>query len=304
MTPSFRSGFVTILGRPNVGKSTLVNRLVGHKVSIVTSRPQTTRTRVLGIVNRPDAQLVLIDTPGVHKDGTALGRQMGSEIAQALEGIDLLAVMIDAPRGMTPADRLVLERAAQFAGPKILLLNKIDGMAKPALLPLLETCAKEPGFAEMIPVSALTGDGVETVLQRMLAYLPEGEAHFPPDQFTDQPERFLAAEIVREKVMAATRQEVPHAVGVRVETFEEKKDLIHIVANIQVERESQKGIVIGRGGAMLKEIGTTARKELEGFFGVKVYLELRVAVQPDWREDAQRVRELDWRHQLEQMSEE
>ena len=192
MEQPFRSGFVAIVGRPNVGKSTLVNRLVGHKVSIVTSRPQTTRTRVLGIVNRPDAQLVLIDTPGMHKDGSALGRQMSSEIAQALEGIDLLAVMIDAPRGVTPADRLVFERATRFSGPVVLLLNKIDGMPKAALLPLLEACAKEAAFAEMIPVSALTGDGVQTVLERLLAYLPEGRPHFPEDQFTDQPERFLA----------------------------------------------------------------------------------------------------------------
>jgi GTP-binding protein Era len=293
---------VAILGRPNVGKSTLVNRLVGHKVSIVTSRPQTTRTRVLGIVNRPDAQMVLIDTPGVHKDGSALGRQMSSEIAQALDGIDLLAVMIDAPRRMTPADRLVIQRATQFSGPKILLLNKIDRMAKTALLPLLEACSKEAGFAEMIPISALGGDGVEVVLESFLSYLPEGEAHFPQDQYTDQPERFLAAEIVREKVMAATRQEVPHAVAVHVESFEDKKDLIRIVAEIQVERESQKGIVIGRGGAQLKEIGTNARKELEVFFGVKVYLELRVMVEPDWREDPQRVRQVDWRRDLEQMS--
>jgi GTPase len=304
MTLPFRSGFVTILGRPNVGKSTLINRLVGHKVSIVTSRPQTTRTRVLGIVNRPGAQLVLIDTPGVHKDGTALGRQMRGEIAQALEGIDLLAVMIDAPRGLTRADRLVLERAAQFSGPKILLLNKIDCMAKPALLPLLETCAKEAAFAEMIPVSALTGDGVDIVLERFLAHLPEGAAHFPADQFTDQPERFLAAEIVREKAMAATWQEVPHAVAVEIESYEDTPERIRIVANLQVERESQKGIVIGRGGAQLKEIGTAARKELEAFFGVKVYLELRVTVAPDWREDPQRVRQVDWRRQLEQLAEE
>ena len=302
MTQPFRSGFVTILGRPNVGKSTLINRLVGHKVSIVTPRPQTTRTRVLGIVNRPDAQLVLIDTPGVHKDGTALGRQMSSEISQALDGIDLLAVMIDAPRRLTQADRLVIQRAEQFSGPKILLLNKIDRMSKPALLPLLEACAKEIAFAEMIPISALTGDGVEAVLKTFLAHLPEGEPHFPQDQFTDQPERFLAGEIVREKVMAATWQEVPHAVAVGVESFEDKKGLIRIVANIQVERESQKGIVIGRGGAQLKEIGTEARKELEGFFGVKVYLELRVIVDENWREDPQRVREVDWRRQLERMS--
>jgi GTP-binding protein Era len=302
MTNSFRSGFVTILGRPNVGKSTLINRLVGHKVSIVTPRPQTTRTRVLGIVNRPDAQLVLIDTPGVHKDGSALGRQMSSEISQALDGIDLLAVMIDAPRGLTKADRLVIERAAQFAGPKLLLLNKIDRMSKPSLLPLLEACAKEPGFLEMIPISALTGDGVEIVLNRLLAHLPEGEPHFPQDQFTDQPDRFLAAEVVREKIMSATWQEVPHAVAVKVETFEEKKDLIRIVAEIHVERQSQKGIVIGRGGAQLKKIGTEARTELETFFGRKVYLELRVAVAEDWREDPQQVRDVDWRRQFEQMS--
>jgi GTP-binding protein Era len=229
---------------------------------------------------------------------------MNSEVAQAMEGIDLLVVIIDAPRGLTPADRLVLDRAAQFSGPKILLLNKIDCMSKPALLPLLEVCSKEPGFAEMIPISALTGDGMKIVLERLLAHLPKGQPHFPQDQFTDQPERFLAAEIVREKVMAGTRQEVPHAVGVRVDSFEDEKGLIRIVATVQVERESQKGIVIGRGGAKLKEAGTAARQELETFFGVKVYLELHVTVEPDWREDPHRVRELDWRHQLEQMSEE
>ena len=301
MASSFRSGFVAILGRPNVGKSTLTNRLVGHKVSIVTSRPQTTRTRILGIVNRPDAQLVLIDTPGIHRDRTALGRQMNAEIKQALEGIDVLAVMIDASQGLTPADRLVFERAARFAGPTILLLNKIDRIAKPALLPLLENCSRRAAFTEMIPVSALSGDGVERVLERFLAYLPEAEPHFPQDQFTDQPERFLAAEIVREKAMAATWHEVPHAVAVRIESFEDKKDLIRILATIQIERESQKGILIGRGGAQLKEIGTAARKELEAFFGVKVYLELRVKVERDWREDPQRVRQLDWRHELERM---
>ena len=301
VTSTFRSGFVAVLGRPNVGKSTLTNRLVGRKVSIVTSRPQTTRTRILGIVNRPDAQLVLIDTPGMHRDRSALGRQMNAEIKQALEGIDVLTVMIDASQGLTPADRQVFERASRFSGPKVLLLNKIDRMAKPALLPLLETCSRQAAFTEMIPISALAGDGVESVLERLLSYLPEGEPHFPQDQFTDQPERFLAAEIVREKAMAATRHEVPHAVAVRVESFEDKKDLIRIVANVQIERESQKGILIGRGGAQLKKIGTAARKELEAFFGVKVYLELRVKVERDWREDPQRVRQLDWRHELEQM---
>jgi GTPase len=302
MTAKFHSGFVAILGRPNVGKSTLVNRLVGHKVSIVTPRPQTTRTRVLGIVNRPEAQVVLIDTPGVHRDGTMLGRQMSSEIAQALVGIDLVAVLIDAPRGLTAADRLVVERAEEFTGPKILLLNKIDAMPKATLLPLLETCAKLSDFTEMIPVSALKGDGIDIVLQRMVSYLPEGEPHFPADQYTDQPERFLAAEIVREKAMTATWQEVPHALAVKVESFEETPKLIRIMGTVEVERESQKGIVIGRGGAMLKEIGTAARQELENVFGIKVYLELRVAVVPNWSEDPQHIRELNWRQQIEHLS--
>jgi GTPase len=302
MTEPFRSGFVAILGRPNVGKSTFVNRLVGQKVSIVTSKPQTTRTRVLGIVNRPGAQIVLIDTPGMHRDGTALGRQMSGEIAQALEGIDLLVVMIDAQRRVTPEDRQVFERARQFKGPVLLLLNKVDQTAKPVLLPLMENCAKEGEFAEMIPISALTGDGVKTVLEQITKYLPEGEPHFPEDQFTDQPERFLAAEIVREKIMAATRQEVPHAVAVRIEEYEEKPGLVRISAVIQVERESQKGIVIGRGGAQLKEAGTEARKELEQLLGVKIYLTMRVIVAEDWREDPRRVQELDWRHQLEHLS--
>jgi GTP-binding protein Era len=304
VTPAFRSGFVAILGRANVGKSTLTNRLVGQKVSIVTSHPQTTRNRILGIVNRPGAQVVLIDTPGVNRDSSALGRQMNAEIAEALEGIDVLIVMIDASRGLTPVDRAAFERAERFSGPKILLLNKIDRMSKPALLPLLETCGRENKFDEMIPVSALSGDGVDTVLKILLSRLPEGEPHFPPDQFTDQPERFLAAEIVREKVMSATRQEIPQAVGVQVQAYEDKKNLIRILATIQVERESQKGIVIGSAGARLKEIGTAARIELESFLGTKVYLELHVKVEAGWREDPQRVRRLNWRHDLEAGSEE
>lgn len=299
MKKTFRSGFVAVLGRPNTGKSTFVNRLVGQKVAIVTSRPQTTRNRILGIVNRPGAQVVLIDTPGIHRAGTMLGRQMMTEVAQALEGIDLIAVMIDASGGLTAGDRLTFEHAKQFRGPVFLLLNKIDRIAKPPLLPLLETCSKEFAFAEMIPVSALTGDGVELALQRFIAYFPEGEPYFPKDQVTDQPERFLAGEIIREKAMTGTRQEVPHAVAVRVESFEESKKLIRICAVISVEREGQKGILIGRGGEKLKAIGTEARQELEEILGVKVFLELRVRVDRDWRQDARMVQLLDWRRQLE-----
>ena len=301
MKNSFRSGFVAVLGRPNAGKSTFVNQLVGQKVAIVTSRPQTTRNRILGIVNRSQAQVVLIDTPGIHRASTVLGRQMMTEVSQATEGIDLMAVMIDASSGLTAADRLAFEHARPFRGPVFLLLNKIDRIAKPALLPLMESCSKEFSFAEMIPISALTGDGVELALGRLIAHLPEGDPYFPQDQFTDQPERFLAAEIIREKVMTSTRQEVPHAVAVRVEAFEESEKLIRIRANISVEREGQKGILIGRGGQRLKTIGTVARQELEEILGVKIFLELRVKVEREWRQNARIVQQLDWRRQLERL---
>jgi GTP-binding protein Era len=298
---AFRSGFVAVVGKPNAGKSTLVNRLVGQKVAIVTSRPQTTRNRILGIVNRPKAQVVLIDTPGIHRATTLLGRQMMAEVNQAVEGIDLLAVMVDASAGLTREDRLAFERARQFRRPVFLLLNKIDRIAKSALLPLIEACSKELSFAEIIPVSALTGDGIDLALERLIAHLPEGEPYFPKDQVTDQPERFLAAEIVREKAMTNTKQEVPHAVAVRIEAFEESQKLVRIGAIISVEREGQKGILIGSGGERLKAIGTAARLELEEILGVKVFLELRVKVDPDWRQDARRVQQLDWRRQLERL---
>lgn len=301
MNDSFCSGFVAVLGRPNAGKSTFVNRLVGQKVAIVTSRPQTTRNRILGIINRAHAQVVLIDTPGIHRARTLLGRQMMAEVSQALEGIDVLAVMMDATGGLTAADRLAFEHARQFRGPVFLLLNKIDRVAKLALLPLMEACSKEFSFTEMIPVSALTGDGVELALERLITHLPQGEPYFPKDQVTDQPERFLAAEIVREKVMANTKQEVPHAVAVRVEAFEESEKLIRVSASIFVEREGQKGILIGRGGEKLKAIGTAARQELEEILGVKIFLELRIKVQRDWRQDARIVQQLDWRRQLERL---
>jgi len=301
MKKEFRSGFVAVLGRANVGKSTFVNRLVGQKVAIVTPRPQTTRNRILGIINRPDAQVVLIDTPGIHRAGNLLGRQMMAEVTQAVEGIDVLAVMIDATGGLAAGDRLTLDRAKKFRGPVVLLLNKIDRVPKQRLLPLIEACSKEVSFTEIIPVSALTGDGVELAFERFVALLSEGQPYFPRDQVTDQPERFLAAEIIREKVMTHTKQEVPHAIAVKVEAFEEGAKLIRIRAGIYVEREGQKGILIGRGGEKLKLIGTEARKELEEILGVKVFLELRVKVERDWRENSRVVQQLDWRRQLERL---
>ncbi len=223
------------------------------------------------------------------------------EVAQALEGIDLLAVMIDATSGLTGADRLAFEHARQFRGPVFLLLNKIDRIAKTSLLPLMESCSSELPFTEMIPICALDGDGVELALERLIAHLPAGEPYFPRDQITDQPERFLAAEIIREKVMTNTRQEVPQAVAVRVESFEEGEKLVRISALISVEREGQKGILIGRAGERLKAIGTAARQELEEILGVKIFLELRVKVDRDWRQDARAVQQLDWRRQLERL---
>ncbi|HEV3219755.1 MAG TPA: GTPase Era [Candidatus Acidoferrales bacterium] len=299
---TFRAGFVAIIGRPNVGKSTLVNRLVGQKVSIVTSRPQTTRNRIQGIVNLPGAQIILIDTPGLHQTRSALGRQMAQEIAQALEGIDILCAMVDATERIGHEDREALSRAAGFHGPAILLLNKIDRMPKEKLLPLIEKCSKLHDWKEIIPISAITGDGADDLLAALVANLPANQPFFPVDQYTDQPERFLAAEIVREKAMAATNQEVPHAIASLVDVFEESPSLVRIAVSLFVEAEGQKGILIGKQGAMLKKIGTSARIELEKLLGTKVFLELHVKTQPGWRNNPAMVRQLDWRNQLENLS--
>lgn len=300
----FKSGFVAVLGRPNAGKSTLVNRLVGQKVAIVSPRPQTTRNRIQGIVNRPQAQVVLVDTPGIHKPDSALNRQMMNEVQQALDGIDVLALVVDAAERFGPGDRYAVEMVQRFAGPSLLLLNKVDRIEKPRLLPLMDRYRQQHEFTEIFPISALTGDGVEEMLERVIALLPEGEPYFPPEQFTDQPERFLAAEIIREKAILHTRDELPHALGVLVESFEEGGRLVRIRATIYVEREGQKGIVIGERGAMLKRIGSEARKELEELLGVKVFLELHVTVARHWRDKPALVRQMDWRVQLERLGEE
>ena len=302
MAREFKSGFVAVVGRPNAGKSTLVNRLVGQKVAIVTSRPQTTRNRIQGIVNRPNAQVVLIDTPGLHRPDSALGRQMMGEVNAALDGVDVLALILDVSEDIGKGDRHAIERAARFEGTRILLLNKVDRILKDSLLPIIESVGKLTDFAEIIPISALTGDGVDRVLEKFIESLPSGEPHFPADQYTDQPERFLAAELIREKAMAGTFHEVPHAVAVLVDAFEETDKLIRIRATIYVEREGQKGILIGRAGASLKKIGTEARKELEEILGMKIFLELFVKVLRDWRDNPQLVRQLDWHLQLERLT--
>ena len=301
---SFHSGFVTILGRPNAGKSTLVNKLVGRKVAIVSPRPQTTRNRIQGMLNRENGQVILIDTPGIHRATTALNRQMMQEVAQAVDGVDIVSLIVDATEDFQAADRHSLEWVKRFSGPAYLLLNKVDRTRKDRLLPLIDRWRGEHNFEEIFPVSALTGEGTLDLVESWIAHLPEHPAYFPSDQYTDQPERFLAAEIVREKAILLTREELPHAVAVLVDDFEESEKLLKIRATIYVEREGQKGILIGRGGSMMKEIGTSARKELEELLGVKIFLELFVKVQANWRGNRAMVKQLDWHRQLEQMSEE
>ena len=299
-----KSGFVAIIGRPNAGKSTLVNRLVGQKIAIVTSKPQTTRNRIQGIVNRPEGQIVFIDTPGVHEADSALGRQMMHEVAAALEGIDVLLLMVDASRDYPHADALLLQKAERFPGKTILALNKVDRLPKPKLLPMIAAFQKAFDFAAIVPISALKGAGCDDLVKAIFHELPSGEAYFPEEQITDQPERFLAAEIVREKAIQLMYHEVPYALAVKVEKFEELPKLLRIEATMNVERDSQKKILIGHKGEMLKKIGTEARKELEKLFDTKIYLGLFVKVVPDWRENPLKVRELDWHFQLEGLSEE
>jgi len=300
---SFRAGFVAIVGRPNAGKSTLVNTLVGRKIAIVSPRPQTTRNRIQGIVNRDDAQIVLIDTPGIHKPENALSRQMMDELDQSLDGVDILSLIVDASAPFGGGDRYSIEWVRRFAGPVFLLLNKVDRIKKQLLLPLIDRYRHAFEFAEVFPISALTGEGCLDLVNGWLARLPESPPFFPADQFTDQPERFLVAEFIREKAILASREEVPHAVAVLLDSFEERKDLIKIRATIYVEREGQKGILIGKGGQTMKKIGTLARKEIEAVLDAHVFLELFVKVQPNWRQNPALVRQMDWRRQLEQLSE-
>jgi len=299
-----RAGFVAIVGRPNAGKSTLLNRFVGQKVAIVTSKPQTTRNRIQGIVTQPQGQVVFIDTPGVHEADSVLNRQMMREVAAALEGIDVLLLMVDAIRALPHEDALLLEKAKRFEGKTILALNKIDRIPKPKLLPLMDAFSKAFPFAALMPISALRGDGCEELLEEVFKNLPEGEPFFPEDQITDQPERFLASEIIREKAIQLTYHEVPHALAVIVDKFEETPKILRIEVTMHVERDSQKKILIGHKGDMLKRIGTQARKELESLLGTKIYLGLFVKVVPNWRENPMQVRELNWHTQLEGLGEE
>lgn len=279
-----RSGFVAIVGRPNVGKSTLINAMVGSKVSITSIRPQTTRNTIRGVVHRPEAQLVLVDTPGLHKPKTALGRRLNELVGGTLADADVVVVVLDATAAAGPGDRLVSERARGSGSPVILALNKIDKASRGSVARHL-TEAAQWDFAAYVPVSALTGESVTALLDEIEGLLPEGPPYFPPEMITDQPEQILVAEIVREKFLSRLREELPHSLAVIVTDKEERADgSLFFAVDLKVERQSQKGIVIGEGGKMLAAAGADARKELESIFGVKVFLELKVGVEPDWQQ--------------------
>jgi len=337
-----RSGFVSIIGRPNAGKSTLVNALVGEKVAIVTSKPQTTRNRILGALEipqtgrKPGAQIVFVDTPGVHKPGTQLDRRMMQEVYDALEQRDVVILLVDASRELQlgedenhargfsgSEDEFVLSLVKKLDCPVFLVLNKIDLVRRDQLLARIEALRQQANFAEVLLISARKRDGLELLVEKLVERLPQGERYFPPEQLTDQPERFLVAELIRERILMETGEEVPYASAVVIERFEEptapvkakkprplkgggfaeiKLPVTRIAAAIYCERDGQKAILIGKQGAKLKAIGTAARKEIESLLGTRVFLELHVIVEPGWRESRGFIDTLDWRRQLESLA--
>jgi GTP-binding protein Era len=281
-------GFVSFIGRPNAGKSTLLNRLVGTKLAIVSDKPQTTRTRIPGVRNYPDAQVVFLDTPGIHRPLHRMNRQMVDTALDTFREVDVLGLVVDASEPGGKGDKFVVELIKDVTAPVLLILNKIDLMKKTRLLPILERYGKDGRFADIVPISAATGDNVDRLERVILDRLPEGEARYPADYLTDQPERFFAAEIVREKLLQFTHAEIPFSSAVVIDRFEEPtgdRALLRLFCTIVVDRESQKPIVVGRGGDMIKRIGTAAREELERFFATSVYLDLHVRVKSEWRED-------------------
>jgi len=283
---SFHSGFVTLVGRPNVGKSTLLNRLVGQKVAIVSDRPQTTRAAIRGVRTTPDSQIVFLDTPGVHKPRTLLGERTNAVARSALAEVDTVCVLIEATNPIGPGDRRVAELARQVETPRILVVNKTDKASRAAIAQHLARADQELGeFDAYVALSARTGENVDALLGELEARLPEGPRYFPDDVVTDQPETFLAAELVREQLLRVARDELPHSIAVTADTDEDetRDDLLFLKITVRVERESQKGIVIGRGGEVLKAAGTEARRELEALLGTHVHLEIRVRVDRDWQ---------------------
>ena len=287
-----KSGFVSIVGRPNSGKSTLLNRLVGEKVSIVTDKPQTTRHVVRGIATKPEGQITFLDTPGIHKPAHRMNERMMQSVRGAMADVDLVLLIVDASAAFGRGEAFTVDLLKPVATKKLLLLNKIDRIQKQTLLPIIERYSKLGNFEEIIPISALKGENVESLIPQIFKYLPEGPMFYPSDQISDQHERSIASELIREKVILLTEEEMPYSTAVVVDRFEEAEKICRIFASIFVERESQKAIVIGKAGQKLKEIGTEARKDLESFLGRKVFLELHVKAKKGWRDDEEMLRTL------------
>src|SRR5436190_9417756 len=289
-----KSGFVSFLGRPNAGKSTLLNRIVGHKLAIVSDKPQTTRTRIVGVKNYPDGQVVFVDTPGVHKPTHRMNVRMVDVALDAMREVDVLCLVVDVSVKPGPGDRFLLTLLKDVKTPTILALNKVDLVAKPKLLPIMDHYQRAHPFVEIVPISATDGTNVDVLEKLFLQYLPEGEPLYPADYVTDQPERFFVSEIVREQVLQMTHDELPFSTAVIVDRLEEAgaDGIRNIYCTILVERESQKPIVVGKGGAMIKNIGTAARHELERYFSARVYLDLHVKVKSEWRDDERMLDEI------------
>lgn len=283
-TQKFHSGFISIIGRPNVGKSTLLNALLGEKIAIISSKPQTTRNRILGIVTRPGAQLVFMDTPGIHKPMHKMNEVMVKTALQTYNEVDVILMLVEATEAPGGGDRFIIETLSEVKTPVFLLINKVDLIKKEALLPLMQGYSAMYRFAEIIPISALKND-LGGLVDMILKRLPEGPKYFPEDQLTDQPERFIISELIREKVFELTKEEIPYSTAVVIEDMKEEPDITRITAIIYVERDSQKGILIGKGGGMLKQIGTLARLDAEKLLGAKIFLQIWVKVKKGWRED-------------------
>jgi GTPase len=293
----FKSGFVSIIGRPNVGKSTFLNRVIGQKIAIMSDKPQTTRNKIQGVYTETDAQIIFIDTPGIHKPKHKLGDFMMKVAQNTLKEVDLILFMVNAVEGFGRGDEFIIERLKGTNTPVFLVINKIDEIHPDELLPLIETYQHLYPFEQIIPISALQGNNVETLLNQIKDVLPEGPQYYPADQVTDHPERFIVAELIREKALHLTREEIPHSIAVVIDSMQRRENgnTVYVGATIIVERDSQKGIIIGKQGRMLKEIGKRARVDIEALLGSKVFLELWVKVQKDWRNKASQLRDFGFR---------
>jgi GTP-binding protein Era len=294
---AFRSGFVAIVGRPNVGKSTLMNRVIGQKIAIMSDKPQTTRNKIHGVYTSDDMQIVFLDTPGIHKPQSKLGNYMLQTAASALQEVEAVLFLVDASEGLGGGDRFIIEQLQKVQTPVFLIMNKIDKIEPEALLPLIVQYKDLYKFAEIIPISALQGNNVEALMEQLSRYLPEGPQYYPADQITDHPEQFVCAELIREKILHLTREEVPHSIAVTIEDMRvQDNGVVYIGAVIFVERDSQKGIIIGKRGQLLKEVGKLARADIEALLGSRIYLELWVKVKKDWRNQERVLKDLGFRH--------